>query len=383
MKLAASFLLCYSALAPVLAAQDDAYSVSSGSGTSYLYGAELGNLSVRYFGEIRGSHSLGNPGGLAWRATTRELWTYDNSDPEEIGVIDPVAMTFTRRWVASTGNSEYVTDCAWHPATDRFLYLRVDSSTRRRTLSSFAPTSGTFATLATWETPLGVSGLDDLAIDGAGNLWFLGGAPFGLYLLEPGASAPRWFVSLRQSACRLTIDRSSGTFYVHTGPGSGDLGILDPSTGGVSIRGPFLGCGYGFVVLEGSCRPSVSRFGTGCAGSGGFTPQLNISGCYNPGGFVQLGVGEAPSGSVALLLFGLAPASFPIGYGCELLIAPVFQAPQIALPLFGSGGAGRGFTSLGLSIPASVPTAPLVAQAFVLDVQAPGGFTVTNGVRLD
>jgi hypothetical protein len=382
MYLHASLLLAITICSSSTSAQDQAFYVWSASGYSYLYGADLGRSSIRNLGEIRGPNPLGSATGLAWRTPARELWTYDNSG-DEIGVVDPVAMTFTSRSIAAAGNSETTTDLAWHPATDRLVILKHDSNSRRRMLTTFSPVTGTYATIASWDTPAGQSGLDDFTIDSAGNYWFLGGAPTGLYLLEPGASAPRWFVTLSQSACHLTIDRGSGIFYVFAGAGQSNLGVLDPATGRVELRVPLFSCGGGFEIIEGACRPSVGRFGSGCAGSGGYTPQLDISGCYNPGGFVHLGIGSAPSGGIALLLFGLTPASFPVGNGCSLLIAPVFQAPQIALPLFGSGGAGRGFTSIGLSIPAEVLVSPLVAQAFILDSQALAGFTLTNGVRLD
>lgn len=382
MHLHANLLLSIAICSSSISAQDQAFSVGSSSGYSYLYGADLGRLSIRNLGEIRGPNSLGSAAGLAWRTSARELWTYDNSG-DEIGVVDPVALTFTSRSVAAGGNFETTTDLAWHPTTDRLVILKYDNNSRRRMLTTFSPVNGTYNTIASWDTPSGQSGMNDLTIDSEGNFWFLGGAPTGLYLLEPGASSPRWFVTLNQSACNLTIDRGSGIFYVFAGAGQSNLGVLDPATGQVELRVPLFSCGGGFEIIEGACRPSARRFGSGCAGSGGYTPQLDISGCYNPGGFVQLGIGSAPSGSIALLLFGLAPASFPLGNGCSLLISPVFQAPQIALPFFGSGGPGRGFTSIGISIPAEVLTSPLVAQAFVLDAQAAAGFTLTNGVRLD
>jgi hypothetical protein len=358
-------------------AQYQAYNLESNGA---LYGIDLGRVEAQLLGAVSGG--LTNPRGLAYRRTTGEFWTYDASD-RQVGIVFPAARTFLSRSVWQLAPTRSVDDVCWDPTTDRILLIDEESGTRLVRLTGFSPASGIYTTIATW-TRAGQNQFTDIACDAVGNVWLLGGSPWGLHVMEPGRTAPRFLTSTR-FASGLAIERSSGSFYALIPDllSSSSLALIDPATGATRSLGFLFQLSSGLEVIEGACNSRLASYGTGCPGSGGYTPELSASGCYNASGYVHLGLSQAPSGSTALLLFGLAPTSFPIGNGCNLLIAPVFNDPQIALPLFGSGGAGRGFTAIGLSIPPGVVTTSLVTQVFMLDPGAAGGFTMTNGVKLD
>jgi hypothetical protein len=71
-----------------------------------------------------------------------------------------------------------------------------------------------------------------------------------------------------------------------------------------------------------------------------------------------------------------------LGNGCNLNIGPLFADPILALPLFGTGGAGQGFTTVSFVVPQGTVVASLALQALVFDLGAPGSFSATNGLRI-
>ena len=123
----------------------------------------------------------------------------------------------------------------------------------------------------------------------------------------------------------------------------------------------------------------AAPYGAGCPGSGSNPPSLDLSGCIIALGEVRLTLKNGVGGSVALLFFGVAPASVPMDGGCTLLAAPLLPL-VLPVPVAGVGPDGGSF-DFEVTIPAVAPfTAAL--QAFMADPASPHGFANSNGVEL-
>lgn len=125
-----------------------------------------------------------------------------------------------------------------------------------------------------------------------------------------------------------------------------------------------------------------SQTGPGCAGLGGFVPELAVLGCVAASESVMLDISKGPGGSSAFLGFGLTAASTPIGGGCFLNVTPLLPVLAGPLPLSGVGP-GAGQISLPVVIPASATPGKVAMQAFVADSASSLGFTTTNAVVID
>lgn len=143
---------------------------------------------------------------------------------------------------------------------------------------------------------------------------------------------------------------------------------------------PGLQDGVDLVDYSDECPGSITGHGSGCPGSGGFVPQLTLTGCPVAGGSLQLTVDQGLGGSTALLLFGLVPAAIPVGGGCTLNLSPVLPG-VFALPLSGSGPGG-GSISLTGPIPPGTGAFSLEMQVFTLDPGVVGAFANTAGITL-
>lgn len=129
-----------------------------------------------------------------------------------------------------------------------------------------------------------------------------------------------------------------------------------------------------------SCVPA--NYGNGCAGSGGFVPQLDVLPCEAvAGGQVTLDVSEGLGGSSAILVMGLGQAAIPVGGGCLLNVAPLLPV-QLVFPLLGVGP-GNGTGMLSGTLPAGSGGVSITLQAFVVDGGAVIGFASTAGYELD
>lgn len=122
-------------------------------------------------------------------------------------------------------------------------------------------------------------------------------------------------------------------------------------------------------------------YGSGCAGSGGFTPALGLIGEPNPGTQVSLRVEQGLGGSAVLFFFGLNPGAVPMGFGCTLNVTPLIPVVLGPLPLT-AGGAGQGRLELHPIIPAGASAATFTMQSFVIDPGVPAGFSSTNGLEV-
>jgi len=133
-------------------------------------------------------------------------------------------------------------------------------------------------------------------------------------------------------------------------------------------------------VRTASCAPK--NYGVGCAGSGGFVPQLDVTPCeILAGGQVQLSITEGLGGSTAILVVGLGQAATPLGSGCFLNVAPLLPV-QITLPL-GGVGPGAGSVVLPGALPVGSAGVSITLQAFVVDAGIPTGFASSDGFQMD
>ncbi|MFG0316206.1 MAG: hypothetical protein ACF8XB_02955 [Planctomycetota bacterium JB042] len=132
----------------------------------------------------------------------------------------------------------------------------------------------------------------------------------------------------------------------------------------------------GAVSVHSDCAGSFSRFGSSCQGTNGLAPLLNAQGCAVAGGDVRLRLSVAKANTTAFLLVGAAAGATSLPNGCTSLVA----SPAPLAPTLPTDVDGRALVTI--PIPASVGPGTVVAQAFVLDPGAPGGFSATNGVTV-
>lgn len=131
------------------------------------------------------------------------------------------------------------------------------------------------------------------------------------------------------------------------------------------------------MQVELACVGRAGRFGSGCAGSGGFTPELSLTGCVDAGLAMELRVERGLGGAPALLLFGSSPSSPPFVTGCALQIVPVL--PNVLVLPLGGVGPGQGSIAVLGHLPTTlVPGLHFTMQAVCADGALPSGFTVTN-----
>lgn len=138
------------------------------------------------------------------------------------------------------------------------------------------------------------------------------------------------------------------------------------------------GIGQGFFAIDTACG-TILEYGTGCSGSGGFTPELDITGCAKSNGNISLSISGGLGGSSALLFVGVPQVSIPVpNTPCTLVTNPLIT---ISLPLFGAGP-GNGAISFPAALPPAIPPVAVFLQAFVIDGGVPHGFSNTNGVAI-
>ena len=180
----------------------------------------------------------------------------------------------------------------------------------------------------------------------------------------------------RPDGTELSIDwgtftpfgQSAGAYDFSYDPGSNTVAILD-----FGNRKAYI---FAVEVLP------YFEYGSGCPGSGGFVPNLSLSGPGLINTQVTLTIDNALGGANAFIFLGLGQASIPFGGGCLLLISPVLPAVIGPLPL-GGAGPGAGVVSIFGIIPPGGAGASITLQAFVQDPGVIVGFANTNAVQLD
>lgn len=125
-------------------------------------------------------------------------------------------------------------------------------------------------------------------------------------------------------------------------------------------------------------------YGSGCAGSGGVTPQFSISLMPSDPSSLTVSIQDGVGGGSALIFIGLNQGSLPMGFGCALYVSPLLPSVVGPIPLFpfGSTGPGAGSITFPASIPDNASPGTITLQAVVIDAGVPGGFSNTNGVAL-
>lgn len=122
-------------------------------------------------------------------------------------------------------------------------------------------------------------------------------------------------------------------------------------------------------------------YGTGCVGSGGFTPEMTLGGCLTPGGDVTLEITQGLGSSTVLVVFGVTPGALVLEpSGCTLAVDPLL--PPILTLWLGGVGPGAGSTTLQGVIPLDVPPATFTMQAFVQDPATAFGWVGTRGLQV-
>ncbi len=127
----------------------------------------------------------------------------------------------------------------------------------------------------------------------------------------------------------------------------------------------------------------IAEYGTGCIGTGGFTPHLAGSGCATPGGSLTLDITQGKPGAVPNLFIGLGNTSGALNPHCSIQILPILPTPVVLFPLPGVG-AGNGSLSLpGLVIPPTVPIGiSTYLQMLFADPAGFGGISGTNPLKI-
>lgn len=224
---------------------------------------------------------------------------------------------------------------------------------------------------------------------------FAGGGP------HAPSTAPLWsgtaFAATPGSLQIVFVDVTSAPLFFN----AGDLFTIRVGNGSTGVSGTDLSGNSGFPspyypenfyeagaskVLDRlyfqsyvvACPGTSAPYGPGCIGSGGHVPKLEVTGCPKVGDQIAIEISNGLGGANALLLFGLGQGTIPIGFGCDLAVAPLF-GPQIPLTLSGSQPGGGTLVLSGV-LPPSVAGVTFTTQAFVLDPGAPIGIAATNAV---
>lgn len=156
--------------------------------------------------------------------------------------------------------------------------------------------------------------------------------------------------------------------------GAGNLAQwLDPAGTGVTVTDLFDPNGG-----TGPSCGSTFSYGQGCPGTWGFVPSLGLTGCFSPGGAVDLSILGGLGGSTALVFFGLNQAATPMGAGCTLNVSPLLPIMLGPLPL-ATGFPGQGAITLHGQIPVNAAPGTVTMQVFIPDAAATAGFSNTNG----
>lgn len=315
------------------------------------------------------------PTGLDWKDDPGELWVLDGYDGD-IGRLAEATGQFTL--VASLGLNRW-SGLTWDPATQRFYLTRNNApfGPPDSRLYSFDPTTSSSRLIGNLS-----SGIFTLDVDANGVLWGISAA--GLFQIDKRNARSLYFCSPPASNA-LGIHPDSGRFYISYSrvQYSSDLGELDPLTGLVTSSTSISGGMYNFTFVDGICPGQPHTYGSGCPGSGGYLPLLDLGGCIGAGRSARIALSNVITGSTAFAFFGTGPGDLPLGDGCALLVAAPFSAPILPIAILGTGGSGRGFGVLEVPIPPFVTILPFAMQAAVFDRGVARGYALSNGVRVE
>ncbi len=225
-----------------------------------------------------------------------------------------------------------------------------------------------------------VAGLGDVDEDGTPD-WGAGGKQSVGWTFSPEVPTGDGFF-------RAVSGADGSVLYDLASPDAGAL-FGFAADGGVDVNGdghsdwavsaPYTGDVVGTVVVYTGVT-AVTPYGGGCAGSGGFVPELALACSPVPGGPLALEVQQGMGGAPAVIVAGASADSAGLPGGCTLLVAPA--VPQATLALSGAGP-GDGWAALDAALPPTwAPGLTLALQAFVLDPGAPAGFAASGACLL-
>lgn len=161
---------------------------------------------------------------------------------------------------------------------------------------------------------------------------------------------------------------------------AGSLDVNADGRGEIVIGSPgssLAGSGKGSATVYSLECGSTSTYGSGCAGFGGFVPQLALGGCATPGGTMNLAITKGNGGKPVLLFIGSNATNLPVVGGCTLLTFPLLTVIPSTL---GGLGAGAGALNALGKLPIEAPLGAIRMQAFVIDPQVARGYSASNGV---
>lgn len=158
------------------------------------------------------------------------------------------------------------------------------------------------------------------------------------------------------------------------------LALMHLSTGGaITTLGTMDHLAKGFAWVSG---PSFfASYGSGCPGSGGFTPQLIGSGVPNPAETATMAINQALGGAPCVLFVGLGTGTANLNPSCALHVMPIVPSLAVNLPMIGVGPGGGGI-ALPFTVPANVTPFDLYLQALVGDPGGNGGIASSKPMRL-
>ncbi|MEO6595150.1 MAG: galactose oxidase-like domain-containing protein [Planctomycetota bacterium] len=196
------------------------------------------------------------------------------------------------------------------------------------------------------------------------------------------ATATNSLVLIRVSSVTHSINMgqrlvSLGQF----GPGGAAVAVLAPPNGNVAPPGYYM-----LFAVDGNGVPSVARMvrvvsdygafvdlGNALAGTNG-PPTLTGSGEQVGGGVVQMGLSNALSGSLAVLVLGFSRGDLP------LLGGVLVPSPDLVSGTLAVNGSGQSLISI--TYPQGFPTGfDLYAQYWLLDAGAVQGLAASNALR--
>lgn len=129
-----------------------------------------------------------------------------------------------------------------------------------------------------------------------------------------------------------------------------------------------------------ACTGSVAAGGAGCAGSGGCTPNIALTGCPSSNQTITFAVSNAVGPTTAVLSLGLTSASIVAPNGCILRVGSPLPF-TVTLPILGSGNC-NGALSVPTTLPVFASAATLHMQAICGDAGKSGGFTLSNSIAV-
>jgi hypothetical protein len=145
----------------------------------------------------------------------------------------------------------------------------------------------------------------------------------------------------------ITSQAAAAGVYCSTAIGTGVARMISTNYTGTPTATPSTSGGIKFRMVFEPLGPVVIH-GTGCPGTGNFTPQMSSMGSSNIGGGpFMLHLNGALGGAPTALVIGAQPTHLPMGGGCTLYVNPV-----VTIGLSASGlGAGQGAAAFPIVIP--------------------------------